>query len=70
MGPTIFRCCGPQKPLEQGRRSSDILACPGEVWEGYVILDDPPVHVVGHGARMPTISMTLDLLLELRTLLL
>ena len=40
------------------------------MWEGFIILDDPPVHVAGHGACMPTVSMVLDLLLERRTFLL
>ena len=43
---------------------SDVLSYPGEVWEGFVILDDPPVHVTGHGARTPTLSVALDLSLE------
>ena len=55
---------GPEAP-EQGRRSSDVLTCPGEVWQGFVILDDPSVHVAGHGVRMPTVSMALDLSFEL-----
>ena len=42
----------------------------GEVWEGFVILDDPLVHVGGHGTRTPTVSVVLDLSLELRALLL
>ena len=46
----ILRRCGPRKPTEQGHRRSDVLACPGEVWEGFIILDDPPVHVAGYGA--------------------
>ena len=40
------------------------------MWEGFVILDDPPVHVVGHDARTPTISVALDLLLKLHAFLL
>ena len=70
MGPMILRCRGPRKPSEQGRRSSDVLAYPGEVWEGFVILDDPPVHVAGHDACTPIISMALDLSLEFYALLL
>ena len=46
---------GPWKPLEQGLYGSDVLACPGEVWEGFVVLDDPPIHIVGHGVRTPTV---------------
>jgi len=40
------------------------------VWEGFVVLDDPSVHVAGHGACTPTVSMTLDLSIELRAFLL
>ena len=40
------------------------------MWEGFVILDDPPVHVAGHGTCTPTVSMALDLSLELRVFLL
>ena len=46
------------------------MAHPGEVWEGFIVRDDPPVHVVGHGVRAPTVSVALDLSLELRTSLL
>ena len=70
MGPMILGCRGPWKPLEQGHHGSDVLAYSGEVWEGFVILNDPLVHVAGHGTRMPTISMVLDLSLELRAFLL
>ena len=40
------------------------------MWEGFIILDDSPIHVVGHGARMPTVSVALDLSLELHVFLL
>ena len=40
------------------------------MWECFVILDDPLVHVAGHGMHMPTISVALDLSLELRAFLL
>ena len=39
-------------------------------WGGFVVLDDPPVHVAGHGTRTPTVSMALELrvfLLELES---
>ena len=65
MGPMILGRRGPGSP-----HSSDVLACPGEVWEGFIILDDPPVHVAGYGARTPTISTALDLSLELCAFLL
>ena len=56
-------------PLEQGCRSNDVLARPGEVWEGFIILDDPPVHVMGYGACAPTVSVVLDLTIKLCALL-
>ena len=61
---------GPRKPSEQGRHSSDVLACSGEVWEGFIILNDPLIHIVGHGTCTPAVSMALDLLLKLRAFLL
>ena len=56
--------------LEQGHHSSDVLAHLGEVWEGFIILDDPLVHVMGHGLCAPTVSMVLDLMIELQAFLL
>ena len=70
MGPTILWRHGPQKPPELGCRSSDVLACPGKVWECFIVLNDPLVHVASHGAHTPTVSMALDLSLELRAFLL
>lgn len=70
MGPTILGCCGPQKLPEQGRCNGDVLACLGEVWEHFIVLDDPLVHVAGHGMCTPTISMAFDISLELHALLL
>ena len=69
-GPMILRRRGPQKPMEQGGHNNDVMAHPSEVWEGFIVLDDPPVHVVGHGVHTPAVSMALDLLLELRAFLL
>ena len=70
MGLTILGRHGPRKPTEQGCRNSDVLAHPGEVWEGFIVLDDPLVHVAGHGVRTPTVSVVLELcafLLELES---
>ena len=69
MGLAILRRCGPRKPLEEGCHSIDVLARPGEVWEGFIILDDPLVHVMGHGARAPTIFVALNLSHKLREFL-
>ena len=70
VGPMILRCCGPRKPTEQGYHNSDVLAHLGEVWEGFIVYDDPPIHIAGHGACAPTISVALDLPIELRVFLL
>jgi hypothetical protein len=70
VGPTILGRCGLWKAMEQGRHDGDVLACPGEAREGFIIGDDPSVHVAGHGAGAPTISAALDVLIELRAFLL
>jgi hypothetical protein len=51
MGPAIFGCCRLQESSEQGHSGSYVLACPGEVREILIILDDPPIHVTGDGAH-------------------
>ena len=56
--------------MEQGRHSGDVLARPGKAREGFFIGDDPPVHITGHRACAPTISVALDLPIELRAFLL
>ena len=38
--------------------------------EHFIILDDPSVHIMGHGMRTPTVFMALDLSLELHAFLL
>ena len=70
MGPMILECRGPWKPSKKGRHSNDVLACPGEVREGFIILDDPLVYRMGHGACAPTVSMALDVSIELHACLL
>ena len=69
-GPTILGRCFLGKTMEQGRRSGDVLACPNKARKGFIIGDDPSVHVVGHGACASTVSVALDLPIELRTFLL
>ena len=44
MGPMILERRGPRKPPEQGRRSSDVLARLGEVWEGFIVCDVSAAH--------------------------
>ena len=73
MGPMILGCRGLREPSEQGRHGSDVLACPSEVWEGSIVFNDPPIHIMGHGARMPTLSTALELyalLLKLKSCIL
>ena len=55
--------------MEQGRCSSHVLACLGEVLEGFIILDDPLV-TSRDMAHAPTVSMAFDLSIELRAFLL
>ena len=40
------------------------------MWEGFIILDDPLVHIAGHGTCTPIVSVALELLLELYAFLL
>ena len=56
--------------MEQGHLSGDVLARPGKARGGFFIDDDPLVYVVGHGTCVPTVSMALDLPIELRVFLL
>jgi hypothetical protein len=35
------------------------------VWESVIVLDDPQVHIMGHGACTPTFFTAHDLMLEL-----
>ena len=56
--------------MEQDCRGGDVLPCPGEAREGFIISDDPPIHIVGHGTGAPTVSVALDFPIELRAFLL
>ena len=56
--------------MEQAHRSGDVLACPSKAREGFIICDDPLVHVVGHGVCAPTTTTAFDLSIELRAFLL
>ena len=54
--------------MKQGRRSGDILACLSEVTEGPVVGEDPLVYITGRGTCVPTVSTTLDFLIDLAVL--
>jgi hypothetical protein len=69
MGPVISRYYELREPSEQGHDGGNVLACPNEVWETDIVLDDPPIYVMGHGART-LVPPTLNLVLELCALLL
>ena len=56
--------------VRQEVSSSDVLTCPGEMRECLIVLDDPPVHVTGHGTCVPLVFVALDLAIELRAFLL
>jgi hypothetical protein len=64
LGPVIFGCCGLRDSSEQSCGDGYVLARPGEVREITAILDDPSVHITSDGARTPTISTVLDLMLK------
>jgi len=51
--------------MEQGRHGSNVLAHPSEVRKGFIVGDDPSVHVTGPGARAPTVSVVFDLPIDL-----
>ena len=40
------------------------------MWEGFIVHDDPLVHVMGHDMCAPTFSVVLDLLIKLCAFLL
>ena len=42
--------------MEQGRRYGDVLACPGEARKGFIVGDDPSIHIMGPGTCAPTVS--------------
>ena len=54
--------------MEQGHGGGDVLAHLSEVGKGFIVGDDPSVHVVGHGACVPSISTAPDLLVDLLVL--
>ena len=56
--------------MEQGSGGGDVLACPSKARKGFIICDDPLVHITGHGTCAPTVSMALYLLVELHAFLL
>ena len=66
--PAILGRCGLRKAMKQGRGGGDVLARPSEVRKGFTIGDDPSVHVTGHGACVPTISVAFDLLIDFHVL--
>ena len=68
MGLAILGRHGLWKAVKQGHRSGDVLACPSEVREGPVVSEDPLVYITGRGACVPTVSATLDLLLDVSVL--
>ena len=69
VGPMILGRCSLWKAKKQGRCGGDVLACPSEVRKGFIIGNDPSVHIMGHGACAPTVSMAFDLSIDLRVLL-
>ena len=64
----ILGHCGLWKAMEQSRCGGDVLACPVAVRKGFIISNGPSIHIAGHGACAPTVSMAFDLAIDLRIL--
>jgi hypothetical protein len=64
----FLRCHRLREPSEQSRRYGDVLACPGEVWETIIVLDDSSMHIAGLSVHL--IMVLCDLMLEHHALLL
>ena len=54
--------------MQQGGCCGDVLAGSGKVRKGPIVGEDPLVYVTGGGACVPTVSMTLDFLIDLSVL--
>ena len=65
VGPMILGCRGLWKAMEQGHCGGDVLACSGEVRKGFIVGDDPSVHITGPGACAPTVSSVFNLPIDL-----
>ena len=70
VGLMILRRRSLLKAMEQGYHGDDVLACPGEARKGFIVGDDPLVHITSHGVCAPTVSVALDLPIELYVFLL
>ena len=52
-----------------GHCGGDVLACSSKVRKGFIISDDPSIHITGHGTCAPTVSAAFDLPIDLRVFL-
>ena len=64
VGPTILGRRGLWKAMEQGHCGGDVLARSSKARKGFIIGDDPPVYIAGHGTCAPTVSAAFDLSIE------
>jgi len=53
MSSTLIGRRGLWHASDHSRRCGYVLTSAGEVWEAIIVLDDPPVYVVGHGVAEP-----------------
>jgi hypothetical protein len=60
--PSIPQASWAPRALKQSCHPSYVLACPSEVWESVIILDDSPMHVAVPSAHL--ITVLCDLMLE------
>ena len=70
MSSALIGCHGFWHASDHSHHDGYVLTGVSEVWEAIVVLDDPPMYVMGHGTCMPTIRVVSDLALELCLLLL
>ena len=64
VGLTILGRRGLWKAMEQGHCGGDVLARSSKARKGFIIGDDPPVYIAGHGTCAPTVSAAFDLSIE------
>jgi hypothetical protein len=58
-----------REPSQQSRHGGNVLACPSETWGTLIVFEDPPVYIMGGGARVPTVPTASNLSLEFDVLL-
>jgi hypothetical protein len=68
LGLALIGSCWLGKPPEQGRRDSDVLASPSELWKAATIFHNLLVNVTGPGSCVNVLSAALRDLMLLKSL--